>query len=232
MEIIKAIRNHKNNAKSDKQFDRDITRPSNTKPKTKDSSSDHPSSRTRSKKENLRCDDFSYAYDFKQSLLDGVASPESCIGSDTTCKSPDVQCYSPESLEYVKMETQMSSLTDSHRVDPVPEAYRWMDSIPVQNVNLTSFEDCCEFPSDIEIVNGCLSSEVQRSTFMFCDTITQLISISDSVEFHEHHGVDSIPDMMQDDHCLSELSGSDPIIESYVRQIRAALGRIKFCLHP
>ena len=76
--------------KSDKQFDRDITRPSNTKPKTKDSSSDLPSSRTRSKKENLRCDDFSYEYDFKLSLFDGVASPESCNGSDATCKSPDV----------------------------------------------------------------------------------------------------------------------------------------------
>ena len=175
--------------KSDKQFDRDITRPSKTKAKTKDLSSDPPSSRTRSKKENMRCDDFSYEH-VHGSLFDGVASPESCIGSDATYKSPDVQCYSPDPLMYTELNTQITSLTDSHRVDSIPEEFQWVDSIPEQNVNPISFEDCSEFQSDIEIVNGCFSSDVQPISFTCCETITQPIIMSASMEYH---GVDSIP---------------------------------------
>ena len=70
--------------KSDKQFNRDITRPSLTPLKSQDSNSAHISSRTRSKMENMRCDELhTYDHIIQQSLFDnGVASPASCIGSD------------------------------------------------------------------------------------------------------------------------------------------------------
>ena len=176
--------------KSDKQFDRDITRPSSSKQNTKDLNP--PSSRTRSKTENMRCDNLSYEH-VHGSLFDGVASPESCIGSDATFKSPEVQCYSPGPLMYAEQNTQITRHTDSHRVDPISEArraYHWVDSIPEQNVNLISLEDCSEFQSDIEIVNGCLSSDVEPISLTFCETSTQPISMSAPLEYHE---ADSIP---------------------------------------
>ena len=216
--------------KSDKQFDRDITRPSNTKSKTKDLSSDHPSSRTRSKTENLRCDDSSYEH---QSLFDGVASPVSCIGSDASCKSPDVQCYSPDPLVHADINSHNASLTDFHRVESIPAPWHWVDPIPVQNLNLISFEDCVEFQSDIEIVNGCLSSDVQPSEFMFCETNTQTISVSAPVEIHEDPLVNNqnasecaAASVAQGGHCLSETSDSKPKLSAKQEALRRLIGGI------
>ena len=123
--------------KSQKQCQRDTDRVHQDKQKN------HISSRTRSKVEIPRCDEQNFSDNFT-GFENGVASPETCVGSPMCTETPELQYYAsppvmreiintPDSCAYpVNDSHRVDSLTDSHRVDSLSEVQEEFVGEPIQ----------------------------------------------------------------------------------------------------
>ena len=124
----------------------------------------HISSRTRSKVEIPRYDEQNFTDNFT-GFENGVASPETCVGSPSCTETPELQCYaSPpvmreiinthDSCAYpVNDSHRVDSFTDSHGGDSVSEV---QEEIVGESIQLPSYDMMQSVPQqeDVQVTDS------------------------------------------------------------------------------